>query len=55
MLSEPLAGWKHVEVTKQRTMKDFAQQMLRLVNQAYPPAPVVGVALDNLKALARRS
>jgi hypothetical protein len=45
---EPLRGWRHIEVTKQRTMQDFAHQMRWLVDEAYPGAEVVWVVLDNL-------
>ena len=45
---EPLAGWRHVAITERRTMQDFAHQMRWLVDAAYPDAPVVRVALDNL-------
>ena len=45
---EPLAGWRHVAITQRRTMQDFAHQMRWLVDAAYPDAPVVRVALDNL-------
>ena len=45
---EPLAGWRHVEVTAQRTAADFAQQMRALVDVHYPAAKVIAVVLDNL-------
>ena len=45
---EPLAGWRHVEVTERRTMQDFAHQMRWLADEAYPEADVVRVVLDNL-------
>ncbi len=45
---EPLAGWRHVAITERRTMEDFAHQMRWLVDEAYPDAQVVRVALDNL-------
>ena len=45
---EPLAGWRHVEVTERRTMQDFAHQMRWLVDEAYPQAQVVRLVLDNL-------
>jgi hypothetical protein len=35
---EPLRGWRHVEVTAQRTTLDFAQQMRALVDVHYPEA-----------------
>ena len=44
---EPLAGWRHVAITEQRTMQDFARQMQWLVDTAYPDAPVIRVVLDN--------
>ena len=48
MFFEPLRGYRHVEVTNQRTAVDFAQQMKWLVDDAYPEAEVVCVVLDNL-------
>lgn len=44
---EPLSGWRHVEVTPQRTAVDFAHQMQALVDR-YPAAEVIRVVLDNL-------
>ncbi len=41
-------GWRHLEVTAQRTALDFAQQMRWLVDDAYPEAEVVRLVLDNL-------
>lgn len=35
MFSEPLAGWRHVEVTDRRTKQDYAQQMKYLVDERY--------------------
>ena len=48
MLCEPLAGWRHLEVTERRTMKDFAYQMRWLVDTAYPDVEKIRVVLDNL-------
>ena len=45
---EPKAGWRHVAITQQRTMQDFAQQMRWLVDEAYPGVPVIRLVLDNL-------
>jgi DDE superfamily endonuclease len=45
---EPQAGWRHVVVTAQRTMTDFAHQMKWLVEERYPEAEVIRVVLDNL-------
>lgn len=48
MFVEPQAGWRHVEVTTQRTKLDFAHRMKWLVDVAYPEAEVVRIVLDNL-------
>lgn len=45
---EPLAGWRDVAVTDQRTKVDFARRMRYLVEERYPDARVVHVVLDNL-------
>jgi hypothetical protein len=45
---EPLAGWRHVEVTERRTKLDFAHQMRWLVDVAYPDAECIEVVMDNL-------
>src|ERR1043165_9192052 len=42
------AGWRHVEVTAQRTKVDFAHQMKWLVDEHYPEAERIRVVLDNL-------
>jgi transposase len=48
LVCEPLVGWRHVAVTAQRTMHDFAEQMKWLVDARYPHAEVIRVVLDNL-------
>jgi DDE superfamily endonuclease len=48
MFVEPRVGWRHVEVTTQRTKLDFAHQMKWPVDVAYPEAEVVRIVLDNL-------
>lgn len=45
---EPLAGWRRVTVTAQRTTLDFAAQMKDLVDVCYPEAERIRVVLDNL-------
>jgi hypothetical protein len=45
---EPLAGWRHIEVTEHRTKLDFAHQMRWLVDVAYPDVDGIDVVLDNL-------
>ncbi len=47
MAVEPLAGWRQVTVTKQRTKLDFALQM-KLLCAHYPEAERIRVVLDNL-------
>ena len=45
---ESRRGWRHVAITKRRTMQDFAHQMRWLVDDAYPDVPVIRLVLDNL-------
>ena len=48
MFFEPLTGWRHVEVTDQRTMIDYAHCMKELVDVHYPHAAVIRIVQDNL-------
>lgn len=48
MFFEPLAAWRHVEVTDQRTALDYAQQMKYLVDERYPKAIKITVIQDQL-------
>jgi len=48
MFFEPLAGWRHVQTTAQRTAQDFAQAMRWLVDTKYPQARCIHLILDNL-------
>lgn len=48
MFSEPLAGWRHVEVTDRRTKIDYAQQMKYLVDVRHPNAEMITVIHDQL-------
>ncbi len=48
MISEPLAGKRHVEVTDTRTRVDFAHVIKNLVDVQYPKAEVIVVVMDNL-------
>lgn len=48
MASEPLLGWRHVEVTDRRTAKDFAEVLRWLVEDVHPEAERVVVVMDNL-------
>ena len=45
---EPLAGWRHMEVTDHRTKSDFAHQMKALVDTHRPDADLIRVVIDNL-------
>jgi hypothetical protein len=47
LLFEPLAGWRHIEVTERRTSAEFAHQMRALVDVRYPAAERIAVVLDN--------
>ncbi len=48
MMCQPLAGWRQVKVTDQRTKVDFAHCMQELVEVHFPDAEVIRVVLDNL-------
>jgi DDE superfamily endonuclease len=48
MISEPLVGWRHVEVTERRTAVDFAEVVRWLVEEVHPEAEKVVLVLDNL-------
>ena len=45
---QPLAGWRHVKVTEQRTKRDFAHCMRDLTDVFFPRAEVIRVVQDNL-------
>ncbi len=46
MFCEPKRGWRHLAVTAQRTMVDFAHQMKWLVDVGFPDAERVRVVMD---------
>jgi hypothetical protein len=48
LVSEPLAGWRHVEVTDRRTAKDFAEVLRWLAEDRYPAADRIVLVTDNL-------
>jgi hypothetical protein len=48
MVSNPIEGWRTVEVTKQRTAIDYAHLLQKLVDDYYPEALVITVVQDNL-------
>jgi hypothetical protein len=45
---EPLAGWRHVEMTERRTRLDYAKQIRWLVDRIYPHAECIRIVRDNL-------
>jgi hypothetical protein len=48
MHAEPLAGWRKVNVRKQRTRQDWAQEIKDLLDISYPQADKVCLVCDNL-------
>jgi DDE superfamily endonuclease len=48
LFSEPLTGWREVQVTERRTRADWAEAMRQLSDQHYPLAERITVVLDNL-------
>jgi len=48
MISEPLSGWRAVQVTQRRTAKDFAEVVRWLVEDLHADAEKVVVVMDNL-------
>ena len=48
MIFEPLADWRHVEVTDHRTAVDWAHQVKKLVDGRYSEANKIVLVQDNL-------
>lgn len=48
MISAPLVGWRHVQVTLSRTKIDFAHLCRDLVDVHFPKAEKITVVVDNL-------
>jgi hypothetical protein len=48
MISEPLLGWRAVQVTERRTAKDFAEVVRWLVEEVHGEAEKVVLVMDNL-------
>ena len=48
LFSEPLRGWRHVEVTDQRTRKDWAHCIKYVEDVCYPDAESIVLVMDNL-------
>jgi hypothetical protein len=48
VVTEPLRGWRHIEVTDQRRRVEFAHVIRDLVDVQYPEAEVIVLVMDNL-------
>jgi hypothetical protein len=48
MAFEPLAGWRHVEVTERKTSADFGRSLRILSDEHYAKAERIVLACDNL-------
>jgi hypothetical protein len=48
MVSEPLLGWRAVQVTERRTAKDYAEVLRWLAEEVHPDAGVIVLVVDNL-------
>ena len=48
LVSEPLLGWRAVQVTERRTAKDYAEVLRWLAEDVHPDAEVIVLVQDNL-------
>ena len=48
MMFHPLAGWRHVKITEQRTALDYAQCLKDIVQVHFPTATCIRLVQDNL-------
>lgn len=48
MISEPLVGCRHVEVTERRTKEDWVDCMQLIADELYPDADCIRIVMDNL-------
>ena len=48
IFTEPLAGWRHVNVRERRTRIDWAHEVKELLDQSYPNASKMRLVMDNL-------
>jgi hypothetical protein len=48
LFTEPLAGWRKVNVRERRTRKDWAAEIKELLEGDYPDVPTVILVCDNL-------
>jgi transposase len=50
MFVAPLEGWRRVDITEQRTRKDWVEQIKKLVDEDFPLAEKIILVMDNLNA-----
>ena len=55
MVSEPLLGWRAVQVTERRTAKDYAEVLRWLAEDVHPDAAAIVLVQDNLNTHALAS
>ena len=55
LICEPRRGWRHVAITRQRTMQDFSHQMRWLVDETCSDVSVVRLVLDDLNTHRKAS
>jgi DDE superfamily endonuclease len=55
MISEPLLGWRAVQVTERRTAKDYAEVLRWLAEDVHPDAEAILLVQDNLNTHALAS
>jgi len=48
IFTEPLAGWRHIDVCERRTRIDWANQIRELLEIHYPDTPKIRLVMDNL-------
>jgi transposase len=48
MFAAPLEGWRQADITEQRTRKDWAEQIQRMVDKDFPLAGKIILVMDNL-------
>jgi len=48
IFTEPLKGWRHVDVSERRTKKDWADQVRILLEDYYPNNEKIIIVMDNL-------
>ncbi len=48
IFTEPLAGWRHVNVRERRTRIDWAHEVKELLDEGYPNVSKIRLVMDNL-------